>query len=97
MLPEEAIFLNWGNPRQDVGHLTRVYRAEKGGRAGKGVLVIRQDEDFVAVLPPCEGDLNWCHILHEEMMDVLDSGLIRFLWKIGEVPGHEYVDDGVDW
>ena len=62
----------------------RVGLAEKGGVSNTIILIWRKDDPEVAVLPSAKIALDQHHILRQELVKLLDDGVVRLSHVIGE-------------
>ena len=80
---EDYFILCGLRPCWDVCYLDRVRREEKGGSGYVCILFGREDEAEVAVLASTKVTLNRRRVHCQELMDLLDGGVVRLVEVLG--------------
>ena len=79
-----------------MGFLTRVLWEEEQDCTDERILGGCKDKSKIAILDPSEGELDR-HCVHcQDMMSVVNAGIVRFYRLLWEGRGQESINDGVD-
>ena len=84
MLAEDALLLHGRRPCWDLCRYYRVGWEEGGGTVDTSILIGQEDESEVAFLASVEVALDGCHVCRQELVGLLDGGVVRLvkvLWE----------------